>query len=116
MYFARADYVQKNSATVEAVLEAILRAHRNAEERPASVKENALRLLPETKPELVEATAATYKELRIWDVNGGADQKRGEASIKFFEESGLLKKDAVSVKQAFDTDPLDKVVKKIGRK
>jgi NitT/TauT family transport system substrate-binding protein len=116
MYFARADYVQKNGATVEAVLEAILRAHRNAEERPASVKENALRLLPETKPELVEATAATYKELRIWDVNGGADQKRGEASIKFFEESGLLKKDAVSVKQAFDTDPLDKVVKKIGRK
>jgi len=116
MYFARADYVQKNGATVEAVLEAILRAHRNAEERPASVKENALRLLPETKPELVEATAATYKELRIWDVNGGADQKRGEASIKFFEESGLLKKDAVSVKQAFDTDPLDKVVKKLGRK
>jgi len=116
MYFARADYVQKNGATVEAVLEAILRAHRNAEERPASVKENALRLLPETKPELVEATAATYKELRIWDVNGGADQKRGEASIKFFEESGLLKKDAVSVKQAFDTAPLDKVVKKLGRK
>ena len=75
MYFARADYVQKNGATVESVLEAILRAHRNAEERPASVKENALRLLPETKPELVEATAATYKELRIWDVNGGAEQR-----------------------------------------
>ena len=52
MYFARADYVQKNSATVESVLEAILRTHRSAEERPASVKENALRLLPETKPEL----------------------------------------------------------------
>jgi NitT/TauT family transport system substrate-binding protein len=116
MYFASADYVQKNSATVETVLEAILRAHRNAEERPASVKENALRLLPETKPELVEATAASYKELRIWDVNGGAGRERGEASIKFFEESGLLKKDAVSVKQAFDTGPLDKVVKKIGRK
>lgn len=116
MYFARADYVQKNSATVEAVLEAILRTHRSAEERPASIKENALRLLPETKPELVEATAATYKELRIWDVNGGASKDRGEASIKFFEESGLLKKDAVSFKQAFDTGPLDKVLKKIGRK
>ena len=116
MYFARADYVQKNSATVEAVLEAILRAHRNAEERPATIKENALRLLPETKPELVEATAASYKELRIWDVNGGASKDRGDASIKFFEESGLLKKDAVSYMQAFDTAPLDKVVKKIGRK
>ena len=116
MYFASADYVQKNSATVETVLEAILRAHRNAEERPASVKENALRLLPETKPELIEATAASYKELRIWDVNGGAGRERGEASIKFFEESGLLKKDAVTVQQAFDTGPLDKVVKKIGRK
>src|SRR6266508_1776737 len=116
MYFARADYVQKNSATVESVLEAILRAHRNAEERPASVKENALRLLPETKPELIDAIAASYKELRIWDVNGCAGKERGDASIKFFEESGLLKKDAVTFKQAFDTGPLDKVVKKIGRK
>jgi NitT/TauT family transport system substrate-binding protein len=116
MYFARADYVQKNSATVEAVLEAILRAHRSAEERPASVKENALRLLPETKPQLIDATAANYKELRIWDVNGGAGKERGDASIKFFEESGLLKKNAVSFKQAFDTGPLDKVLKKIARK
>jgi NitT/TauT family transport system substrate-binding protein len=116
MYFARADYVQKNGALVDSVLEAILRAHRNAEERPASVKENALRLLPETKPELVDAIAATYKELRIWDINGGAGKERGDASIKFFEESGLLKKDAVSFKQAFDTGPLDRVLKKIGRK
>ena len=74
MYFARADYVQKNAATVESVLEAILNAHRAVEERPGLVKENALRLLPETKPQLVDATAATYKELRIWDVNGGAEQ------------------------------------------
>ena len=116
MYFARADYVQKNAATVESVLEAILNAHRSAEERPGLVKENALRLLPETKPQLIEATAATYKELRIWDVNGGASKDRGEASIKFFEESGLLKKGAVSYQQAFDTGPLDKVLKKIGRK
>jgi ABC-type nitrate/sulfonate/bicarbonate transport system substrate-binding protein len=116
MYFARADYVQKNAATVESVLEAILNAHRAAEERPGLVKENALRLLPETKPQLVEATAATYKELRIWDVNGGADKERGEASIKFFEEAGLLKKGAVTYAQAFDTGPLDKALQKIGRK
>jgi ABC-type nitrate/sulfonate/bicarbonate transport system substrate-binding protein len=108
--------VQKNSATVEAVLEAILRTHRTVEERPALVKESTLRLLPETKPELIEATAATYKELRIWDVNGGAGKERGDASIKFFEEAGLLKKDAVSFNQAFDTGPLDRVLKKIGRK
>ena len=97
-------------------LEAVLRAHRNAEERPGLVKENALRLLPETKPELIDAIAATYKELRIWDVNGGADRERGNASIKFFEESGLLKKNAVSFNQAFETGPLDRVLKKIGRK
>jgi NitT/TauT family transport system substrate-binding protein len=116
MYFARADYVQKNTAVVESVLEAILKAHRSAEESPALIKENALRLLPETKPALIDATAATYKELRIWDVNGGADKERGEASIKFFEEAGLLKKGAVSFQQAFDTGPLDRVLKKIGRK
>jgi NitT/TauT family transport system substrate-binding protein len=116
MYFARADYLQKNAATVERVLEAILRAHRNAEERPASVRENALRLLPETKPGLVDAIANTYKELRIWDINGGADKERGEASIKFFEESGLLKKGSVSFKQSFETGPLDRILKKIGRK
>ena len=116
MYFARADYVQKNGPLVESVLEAILRAHRTAEERPASIKENAARLLPETKADLIDATAAAYRDLRIWDINGGADQKLGEASIKFFEEAGLLKKDAVSFKQSFDTGPLDRVIKKIGRK
>src|SRR5262245_25835010 len=116
MYFARADYVQKNTALVESVLEAILKAHRSAEESPALIKENALRLLPETKPALIDATATTYKELRIWDINGGADKERGEASIKFFEEAGLLKKGAVGFQQAFDTGPLDTVLKKIGRK
>ena len=116
MFFARADYVQKNTALVESVLEAILKAHRSAEENPGLIKENALRLLPETKPALIDATAATYKELRIWDINGGADKERGEASIKFFEEAGLLKKGAVSFQQAFDTGPMDAVLKKIGRK
>jgi hypothetical protein len=108
--------VQKNSAVVESILEAILKAHRSAEENPALIKESAPRLLPETKPALIDATAATYKELRIWDVNGGADKQRGEASIKFFEEAGLLKKGAVTFQQAFDTGPMDKVLKKIGRK
>ena len=116
MYFVRADYVQKNSAVVESILEAILKAHRSAEENPALIKESAPRLLPETKPALIDATAATYKELGIWDVNGGADKERGEASIKFFEEAGLLKKGAVTFQQAFDTGPMDKVLKKIGRK
>jgi NitT/TauT family transport system substrate-binding protein len=116
MYFARADYVQKNTAVVESVLEAVLKAHRAAEENPSLIRESAVRLLPETKPALIEATAATYKELRIWDINGGADKERGEASIKFFEEAGLLKKGAVSFHQAFDTGPLGTVLKKIGRK
>ena len=116
MYFARADFLQKNSATVESMLEAILRAHRSAEERQASVKENAMRLLPETKPELINAIAGAYKELKIWDVNGGAGKDRGEASIKFFEDAGLLKKGAVTFQQAFDMAPLDRVLKKIGRK
>ena len=114
-YFARADYLQNNSAMVETVLEAILKAHRAVEARPALVKETTLRLLPETKPELIDATAATYKELRIWDVNGGAGKERADASIKFFEESGLLKPGVVTFQNSFDTGPLDKVLKKIGR-
>ena len=116
MYFARADYLQKNSAIVEAVLEAVLKTHRAVEERPTLVKETALKLLPETKPELIDATAATYKELRIWDINGGAGKERGDASIKFFEEAGLLKKDTVTFQHAFDTGPLDRTLKKLGRK
>ena len=116
MYFSRTDYLQKETGTVDSMIEAILRAHRNAEERPASVRENALRLLPETKPELIDAIAASYKDLRIWDINGGAGKERGEASIKFFEDAGLVKKGAVSFAQSFDIGPLDRVLKKIGRK
>jgi NitT/TauT family transport system substrate-binding protein len=116
MYFARTDYLQKNGAIVESVLEAILKTHRSIEERPALVKEAALKHLPETKPELVDAIGAAYKDLRIWDINGGASKDRGDASIKFFEESGLLKKGAVTYQQSFDTGPLETVLKKIGRK
>jgi ABC-type nitrate/sulfonate/bicarbonate transport system substrate-binding protein len=116
MYFARSDYVQKNGPIVEAVLEAVLKSYRTVEAQPSLIKENTRRLLPEVKPELIDATAATYKELRIWDINGGASKDRGEASIKFFEEAGLLKKGAVSFEQAFDPGPLEKVLKKIGRK
>jgi NitT/TauT family transport system substrate-binding protein len=116
MYFARVDYVQKNGPIVEAVLEAVLKSYRTVEAQPSLIKENTLRLLPEVKPELIDATAATYKELRIWDINGGASKDRGEASIKFFEEAGLLKKGAVTFEQAFDPGPLEKVLKKIGRK
>jgi NitT/TauT family transport system substrate-binding protein len=116
MYFARVDYVQKNGPIVEAVLETVLKSYRTVEAQPSLIKENTLRLLPEVKPELIDATAATYKELRIWDINGGASKDRGEASIKFFEEAGLLKKGAVTFEQAFDPGPLEKVLKKIGRK
>ncbi len=116
MYFARADYLQKNGAIVESVLEAILKTHRSIEDRPALVKEAALKHLPETKPELIDAIGAAYKDLRIWDINGGASKDRGDASIKFFEESGLLKKGAVTFQQSFDTGPLETVLKKIGRK
>ena len=116
MYFARSEYLQQNGAMVEAVLEAVLRTHRMLEEKPALVKENALRLLPETKPDLIDAIAKSYRELRIWDVNGGADKQRGTASIKFFEDAGLMKKDAVTFQQAFDTAPLEKVLKKMGTK
>ena len=116
MYFARADYVQKSGAIVETVLEAVLKSYRTVEAQPSLIKENTRRLLPEVKPELIDATAATYKELRIWDINGGASKDRGEASIKFFEEAGLLKKEVVTFQQAFDPGPLEKVLKKIGRK
>jgi NitT/TauT family transport system substrate-binding protein len=116
MYFARVDYVQKSAPIVEAVLEAVLKSYRAVEAQPSLIKESTLRLLPEMKPELIDATAATYKELRIWDINGGASKDRGEASIKFFEEAGLLKKEAVTFQQAFDPGTLEKVLKKIGRK
>lgn len=116
MYFSRTDYVQQNGPVVEAVLEALLRSHRLLDEKPALVKESALRLLPETKPDQIDAIAKDYRALRIWDVNGGAGKERGNASIKFFEEAGLLKKDAVTFSQAFEVAPLEKVLKKIGVK
>ena len=117
MYFARADYVQKNGATVESVLEAILRAHRNAEERPASVKENALRLLPETKPELVDAIAANLQRA----AHLGRQRRRRQGTRR--REHQILRGIRTAQEgcrklssKSFDTGPLDKVLKKIGRK
>lgn len=116
VYFARTDYLQTNGAAVEAVIEAALKVHRMAEENPSQVRESAPKLLPGTKPATIDAITQTYKELRIWDVNGGVSRERGEGSLKFFEESGLLKKDVVTFDRAFTAEHLDKVLKKIGRR
>lgn len=116
VYFARADFLQANRAVVEALIAAILRTHRMAEEKPREIADAALKLLPGAKPATIEAIGRTYKELRIWDVNGGITTERGAESLKFFEEAGLLKKGAVAVKQAFALEPLEAVLKKIGRR
>lgn len=116
VYFARTDYLQKSGPVVEAVIEAILKVHRMAEENPAQIKEAALKLLPGTKPATIDAVSQTYKDLRIWDVNGGVSRDRGESSLKFFEDTGLVKKGALTFDRTFSTEQLDKVLKKIGRR
>ena len=40
----------------------------------------------------------------------------GVVLARIFEEAGLLKKGVVTFQQAFDTAPLDRALKKIGRK
>lgn len=116
VYFARGDYLQKNAALVETVIEAVLRLHRLAEEKPALIKENALKLLPGTKPSTLDAISQSYKELGIWDVNGGLSRQRGDTTLKFFEESGLMQKGVVTYERAFTTEALEKVLRKIGQK
>lgn len=116
VFFARSDYLQKNAADVEAVIEAVLQLHRLAEEKPSLIKENALKLLAGTKPATLDAISQSYKELRIWDVNGGLSRQRGDTTLKFFEESGLMKKGAVTYERAFTTEALEKVLRKIGQK
>lgn len=116
VYFARSDYLQKDAAAVETVIEAVLRAHRLAEEKPALIKETALKFLPGTKPFMLDAISQSYMELRIWDVNGGLSRERGDITLKFFEESGLVKKGAVNYERAFATEALEKVLRKIGQK
>ncbi len=116
VYFARGDYLQKNAAAVEAVVEAVLKVHRQAEENSAQIKEAAPKLLPGTKPATIDAIAQTYKELRIWDVNGGVSRERGEGSLKFFEETGLVKKGLLNFERVFAPEHLEKVLKKVGRR
>lgn len=116
VYFARDDYLKKNAPAVQALLEALLGVHRMSEERPEQIKEAALKLLPGTKPATIDAISRTYKELRIWDVNGGLSRERGVESLRFFENSGLMKKGAVSFDRAFATEYLERVLKKLGRR
>jgi len=116
VYFARTDYLQTNGAVVEAVLEAVLRAHRMTEENPAQAKEAALKLLPGTKAGTIDAIAKNYRDLRIWDVNGGVSRERGNGSLKFFEETGLVKKGVLNFELVFASEHLEKVLKKMGRR
>ncbi|MGH7774934.1 MAG: ABC transporter substrate-binding protein [Candidatus Binatia bacterium] len=116
VYFARTDYLQTNGPVVEAVLEAVLRTHRTTEENPGQAKEAALKLLPGTKPGTIDAITKNYRDLRIWDVNGGVSRERGEGSLKFFEETGLMKKGVLNFERVFAPEHLEKALKKIGRR
>ncbi|MBI2371042.1 MAG: ABC transporter substrate-binding protein [Deltaproteobacteria bacterium] len=115
VYVARTDVLQKQPEMVEAMLEAVLRMHRQIEENPGVVTEQAPKLLSGQKPSQMAAIAKDYRDLKIWEVNGGLDRARNEESLKFYIDSGLVKKQ-LKTEQVYATEPLERVLRRIGRR
>lgn len=113
-YFTKRDFIQKNPGAIQAVLEAILKVHRQASASIKFMADEAPKLLPGSDQETNLEIAKVYDELKIWDVNGGLTFKKGEETLKFYVDTGLVKK-KLTFADCFDVKPLEAALTKIGR-
>jgi NitT/TauT family transport system substrate-binding protein len=121
-FFANEAFLQKEAASVEKLIEAVLTTWREVAANPASVGDlrAKYKLMQDMPTDMQKEILPYFKEAvdaGVLNVNGG-----GEASVKddlaFFALSGQLQGDAASLKPTdfWDLKPLEKVLAKIGTK
>ena len=121
-FFATEAFLQKNSADVEKLIEAVLTTWREVAANPAAVADlrAKYKLMQDMPTEMQREILPYFQDAvdsKVLPLNGG-----GEMAVKddfaFFTLSGQLQGDAASLKTAdfWDLKPLEKVLAKLGTK
>jgi NitT/TauT family transport system substrate-binding protein len=120
--FANTNFLEKNAADVDKIVEAILTTWREVTDNPAVVKEwrAKYKLLPDLPASQVSDIGPYFEELakgRAFPLNGGG-ATAAKDDFAFYTLSGQLTGEPASLKveDFWDTRPLDRVLTKVGSK
>lgn len=120
--FARTDFLEKNAAKVQIIVEELLKVIRrtNADPTYIATERRRLNLMSRLTKDREKGIVPFYKvaaESQIYpDNGGGADQVKGD--LMFYTASGDLtgSASALKVSDYWDLRPLNAALKKLGRK
>ena len=119
--FARKDFLEKNAATVDIMVEELLKVWREIKKNPGYVVAERARykLLPDLPADLAKDIEPYFKEAAgttVYPVNGG-DAASIKDDFEFFSLSGAIKGEPAKLKveDFWHMQPLDKAIKKLGR-
>jgi NitT/TauT family transport system substrate-binding protein len=121
-FFANEAFLQKEAASVEKLIEAVLTTWREVAANPSVVGElrAKYKLMQDMPADMQKEILPYFQEAvtaGVFPVNGG-DAKSVKDDLAFFSLSGQLQGDAASLKAEdfWDLKPLEKVIAKIGAK
>jgi NitT/TauT family transport system substrate-binding protein len=118
--FANAAFLDKEAATIDRLVEAVVTTYREVAAKPETIAElrKKYRLLPDLPAKTEEDIVPAFKELaasKAIPLNGGGEDA-ARTDFAFFTLAGQLKGEAKDLKSAdfWDFSALDRVLKKIG--
>lgn len=120
--FATEDYLQKNAADVDILVEELMKTAREITDNPQSAVDmrNKYKLLPDLGADADAEIAAYYKETAQAGAlaldGGGADATKGD--FAFFSAAGQIEGDPATLKveDFWDVSVIDRAVAKLGKK
>jgi ABC-type nitrate/sulfonate/bicarbonate transport system substrate-binding protein len=82
--YTNTDFARENPGTVVAALKAILQANRKVADDPAYLKNMTLKYIPNVDQATLDAVVKTYRDLGLFDVNGGLTAEKIAFNAKFY--------------------------------
>jgi NitT/TauT family transport system substrate-binding protein len=118
--YANTDFLQKNAAAVDVLVEAILTTWREVQANPKVIVElrEKYGLLPDATPDMVKEIDPFFKDLadaKALPVNGGGKSAAGD-DLTFYSFAGEVEGNApeLDVAEFWDFGPLDRALGKLG--
>ena len=119
--YANTDYLAKNAAAVDILVESILTTWRDVQANPQTIVELRAKynLLPDATPEMVKEIDPFFKDLsdaKALPINGGVESAAGD-DLVFYSFAGEVEGNPaeLDVAQFWDFGPLDRALEKLGK-
>lgn len=114
-FFAKSDYIAKNPQVIADIIKANLDVRRHAKKDPNWMIDQAKKKFPTVDAKDVETITKAYVDNQIWDVNGNLTQEGAKFSVQFYLDAAMLKGDNIKPETFYNTQPLENVLKEIGK-